>query len=225
MPITARPNAAAIVEILADIWYSEASYCGHGGYDMKKIRCMLLVGLLIFALCACSQNKPSAMCIKPSAFSEETQEVLSLFDDEIQFFDISFDETAKSYTISVWLYHDGEWSEGGATSGNVDHLTGKIAVRLTETDCDLYTIDENGHVKCSFPVTDTPFDESTGIGGTRIDRETPIALNQEIPLWVRVGTTANSMRVMDITDDFRNAACNAGFAVTITVSDKEVDAK
>ena len=67
---------------------------------MKKITCMLLVGLLIFALCACSQNNQSAMYIKPSDFLEETQDVLSLFDDEIQFFDISFDETAKSYAVS-----------------------------------------------------------------------------------------------------------------------------
>ena len=39
-----------------------------GEYDMKKITCMLLVGLLIFALCACSQNNQSAMYIKPSVF-------------------------------------------------------------------------------------------------------------------------------------------------------------
>lgn len=192
---------------------------------MKKIKCMLLAGLLIFTLCACSQNKPSAMYIKPSNFSEETQEILDLFDDEIQFFDISFDETAKSYAVSIWAYHDGEWVEDGTTAGNVDHLTGKIAVRLTETGCDLYTIDENGHVKYSFPFVDTPFDESTGIGGTRIDREIPIELNKEIPLWVRIGTTADSMRVMEITDDFRNAECNAGIAVTLTVSDEEVDTK
>ena len=41
------------------------------------------------------------MYIKPSELSDETMEVLDLFDDEIQFFDISFDETVKSYAISV----------------------------------------------------------------------------------------------------------------------------
>lgn len=83
---------------------------------------------------------------------------------------------------------------------------------------------ENG-VKYSLSTVDTPFDESTGVGGTRIDREVPIVLNKEIPLWVKIGTTANSMRVTDVTDDFRNAECNAGIAVTLTVSDVEVDAK
>ena len=67
---------------------------------MKKIKYMLLVGLLIFALCACSQNKQSAMYIKPSVFSDETLEVLDLFDDEIQLLDISFDETEKLYAVS-----------------------------------------------------------------------------------------------------------------------------
>ncbi len=58
------------------------------------------------------------MYIKPSELSDETMEVLDLFDDEIQFFDISFDETVKSYAISVWGYRDGEWAEDGMTVGN-----------------------------------------------------------------------------------------------------------
>lgn len=150
-------------------------------------------------------------------------EVFDLFDDEIQFFDISFDETVKSYAISVWVYRDGEWAEDGMTVGNIDHLTGRIAVRLTETSCDLYTIDESGHVKYSFPTLETQFDESMGIGGTKIDRETPIELNKEIPIWFKIGTITNSMKAMDITDDFRNAECDAGIAITLTASDKIVE--
>ncbi len=188
---------------------------------MKKIICALFAGLLTLTLCACSQEKQSAMYIKPSDFSDETLEVLELFDDEIQFFDLSLDETAKSHTISVWVYRDGEWVEDGKTFGNIDRSAGRIAVRLTETSYDLYTMDdENGHVKYSYPALDTPFEESIGTGGARIDRETPIELNKEIPIWVKIGTTANSMKSMNITDDFRNAECNAGIAVTLTVSDE-----
>ena len=193
-----------------------------GRHEMKKIIYALLAGLLIFTVCACSQNKQSAMYIKPSELSDETMEVLDLFDDEMQFFEIVFDETVKSYTISVWVYRNGEWVEGGMTGDNIDHLTWRIALRLTETGCDLYTIDEGGHIKYSVPTLETPFDESMGIGGTKIDREIPIALNKEIPIWVKIGTAANSMKIMDITDDFRNAECNAGVAITLTASDKEV---
>jgi hypothetical protein len=194
-----------------------------GGHEMKKNICALLVGLLVFTLCACSRNKQSAMYIKPSEFSDETMEVLELFDDEIQFFYISFDETVKSYAIVAWIYRNGEWVEGGMTGGNTDHLTRRIAVRLTETGYDIYTVDESGYVKYSVPISETPFDESMGIGGTRIDREIPIELNKEIPIWVKIGTTTNSMKIMGITDDFRNAECNAGIAITLTASDKVIE--
>ena len=108
---------------------------------MKKKIYAILLGALIVTLCGCSQNKPSAMYIKPSVFSEETTEVLNLFDDEIQFFDIAVDETVQSYAISIWVCRNGEWVENGMTVGNMDHLTGRIAVRITETSCDIYTID------------------------------------------------------------------------------------
>ena len=89
---------------------------------MKKIIYALLVGVIIFTLCACSQNKHSTMYIKPSELSDETMEVLGLFDDEIQFFDISLDENVKSFEISVWVYRDGEWFEDGKTHGDNDFL-------------------------------------------------------------------------------------------------------
>ena len=69
---------------------------------MKKTISILLAVAMLLSLCACSRNKRSVMNIRPSEFSKETQEVLDLLDDEIQFFDISLDETVKSYTISVW---------------------------------------------------------------------------------------------------------------------------
>lgn len=80
---------------------------------MKKAISILLAVAMLLSLCACSRNKRSVMTIKPSEFSKETQEVLDLFDDEIRFFDISLDETVKSYTISVWVYRDGTWNEDG----------------------------------------------------------------------------------------------------------------
>jgi len=194
--------------------------------DKRKVICALLAGLLTFTLCACAQNTQdmqSGMYVRPSEFSEETAKVLELFDDELQFFDISLDETVKSFAISLWVYRDGEWEAGQSTYGGSEFLPGRIAIRLTETSFDLYTMDENGHTKLSCPVAETPFEESTGIGGARVDREIPIELHREIPLWVKIGTTENSMELMDITDDFRNAECNAGVAVTLTVSDEIVN--
>ena len=41
------------------------------------------------------------MYIKPSEFTEETREVLDLFDDEVQFFDIVLDETGKGHIDKI----------------------------------------------------------------------------------------------------------------------------
>ena len=190
---------------------------------MKKTISVLLAVAMIFSLCACSQNKQSGISIKPTEFLEETLAVLDLFDDEIQFFDISLDENVKSFESSVWVYRDGEWFEDGKTHGNNDFLGKRIAIRLTENSYELYNISDNGHEKYSYPSLDTPFEESMGIGYSKIDREIPIELNKEIPICVKIGTSSNRMEVLDITEDFRKIECDAGIAVTITVSDEIVE--
>lgn len=119
---------------------------------MKKVLSILLAVAMLLSLCACSRNKRSAMTIRPSEFSKETQEVLGLFDSEIQFFDISLDETVKSYTISVWVYRDGMWNEDGKTYGKSDLLGNRIAIWLTETSCDIYNI-----LKMAVPGAAIPF--------------------------------------------------------------------
>lgn len=188
---------------------------------MKKLFAMMLFAAI--TLTACISAPPNGMSIKPSEFSEETKKVLEVFDDEIQFFDISLEETAKSHTMSVWLYQDGEWIESGGTTGGIDFLNGQIAIRLTDSSYDLYVIDESGHIKYSCPVLETEFENSTAIGGSKIDKVTTLELNKETPIWVKIGTDKNSMRVMDMTEDFRNTECNAGIAITLTISDKVVE--
>lgn len=163
------------------------------------------------------------MYIKPTEFTEETLEVLSLFDDEIQFFDIVLNENIKSEIITVWVYRDGVWEESGKTYGPVDDREKRIAVRLTENSYELYSIDESGYVKYTSPNLDTNFEESMAVGGTRIDREIPLELNKEIPIWVKIGTETGSMDIFDVTEDFRKLDCNAGIVVTLTVSDEVVE--
>ena len=190
---------------------------------MKKIICVLLAGMLALSLCACARDAQPGMYIAPTAFSEETLDVLELLGDDIQFYDLSLDGAAKSFAISLWVYRDGEWFEDGRIHGGVDSLSSRIAIRQTETGFDLYNISKTGREKCSYPTLDTPFEESLGIGGTKIDGKTPIELNRELLIWVKVGTTSNRMEVLDITQDFRRMECNAGIAVTLTVSDEIVE--
>ena len=189
---------------------------------MKKIVILLISLVTILMMAGCSQKTNYDMSIKPSEFSEETLKVLELFDDELQFFDIKVDETAKSHTIAVWVYRDGKWHEDGKTYGEIEFLSNQIAINLSKDGYELFSIDDNGHTSYSYMI-ETDFENSMGIGGSRIDREIPIELNKEIPIWVMIGTEGSSMRVMDITEDFRNSECNAGVAVTLTVSDEIVE--
>lgn len=190
---------------------------------MKKIICALLAGVLALSLCACARSSQTAMSITPTAFSEETLDVLELLGDDIQFYDLSLDGSVKSFALSLWVYRDGEWFEDGRMYGGSDTLGRRIAIRQTETSVDLYSISETGREKCSYQALDTPFEESLGIAGTKIDGKTQIELNRALPIWVKVGTASNRMEVLDITQDFREMECNAGIAVTLTLSDEIVE--
>ena len=189
---------------------------------MKRIYTVLLLLTCLINLTACSSANDNidTMYIKPTEFSEETMEVLDLFDDEIQFFDISTNDTVKSHTVSIWVYRDGEWHEDGKSYGEAEFLGNRYAIRLTETSCELYSIDDNGHTKAKYPKLDTTFDESTAKISWKLNHEQPIELNKEIPLWVLIGSNATSFQVSAIEKDFREIDCTAGIAITITVSDE-----
>ncbi len=190
---------------------------------MKKMMCVLSTLLLLLPMCACTSQKQANMTIRPSEFSKETKDVLDFFDDEIQFFDIKVDDSVKSHSVVVWVYQNGEWKEAGRTEGEIKFLGNRIAIRLTENSYDLYTVDETGTTKYSLPALEGDFENSTAKGGEIVNREIPLELNKETPIWVKIGTDTNSMRVGDITEDFRQIDCNAGIAVTLTVSDKTIE--
>ena len=143
-----------------------------------------------------------------------------MFDDEVQFFDIVLDETVKSETITVWVYRDGVWEENGKTSGLVDTLERRIAIRLTENSYELYSMDESGHVKYTYPELNSSFDESVAIIGSMVEGETQLVLNEETTIWMKIGSESSSMENYNVTEDFRTIDCNAGVVITLTVSDE-----
>lgn len=189
---------------------------------MRKILSFIMTMVVLFSITACSQIESKSMSIKKSEFSEETSKVLKLFNGELEFFDVKLDETAKSYNISTWEYRDGKWDETGQSSGEIDLLDNQIGINISETTYELFLIDENGHSSYRGNI-DTDFGELTTIASTMISIETPIELNKEIPLWVKIATNDESMSVMDITEDFRDNKCDAGVAVTLTISDEVLE--
>lgn len=193
---------------------------------MKKLRryaSILAIIISVLVSSACAKTEQKEMYIKPSEFTEETREVLELFDDEVQFFDIVLDETVKSETITVWVYRDGIWEENGKTSGPVDALKRRIAIRLTENSYELYSMDESGHVKYTCPELNVSFDNSVAIIGSRVEGETQLVLNEETPIWMKIGSETSSMENYNVTEDFRTMDCNAGVVITLTVSDEIVE--
>lgn len=190
---------------------------------MKKFIVLILSFTCVLSLAGCGKTESKGMYIKPSEFTEETREVLDLFDDEVQFFDLVLDETVKSEIITVWVYRDGAWEECGKTSGPVGDLERRIAIRLTENSYEIYSMDESGHVKYTSPDLNTPFQESIATVASRVEGETMLVLNEEIPILMKIGSESSSMEGVNVTEDFRSMDCNAGVVVTITVSDEVVE--
>lgn len=188
---------------------------------MKKIL-LLFAFIIAISLSSCSSvGEENGMVIRPSEFSEETQKVLKIFDDEIIFFDYNVDETAKFFSIDLWFYKNGEWVADGNLLDSINYLNNRIAIQLKDSEVDVFSIDEaGGFAKYGFYETGD-FSNSTSVASNRISKPTPIVLNEEIPLWVKLGTDKNSMETGSASD-FRNFDGNAGIAVTITFSDKKM---
>lgn len=189
---------------------------------MKKIFSRSVALAILFALTACSapeQSSQDTMIVRPSEFSEETQRVLELFDDEIMFFDFIVDETVKSLQVNVWVYENGQWVDKGEISGNISGLRSQAAIQVTENKYNIFTLDENGHVKYSSPEVNIGFENTAQKISHKITKPVDITVGKEITLWVKIGNDGNGISV---SDDFRNSDCTAGIAFTVTFSNKEI---
>lgn len=193
---------------------------------MKKIIAFVVLFTCFSFLSGCDgktmEQNQLGMYIKPSTFSDETLEVLKLFEDEIHFFDIKLDDTAKSFAISIWQYQDDQWNEIGSSSGQSEFLGNRIAIRFDDTDYEIYHMDENGHSSIKSPALDLKFEESMTKIWWTVDQEESLEINQEKVLFVKVGTNKNEVRTSVMSSDFREVECDTGIAITLTIFDKEL---
>lgn len=190
----------------------------------RKCGIFMVVWLAVL-LTACGgsrQERGESMVIKPSEFSEETQEVVKILDDEIAFFDYSVDETIKSMSVDIWIYENGEWVNGGNTLGNLKRRDGRIAVRINDASYDIFDMNEDGHVKMSYKSI-VDFQKSQTQTGSRLSNAEKIEAGTEISLWVRLGFDAGKEIRSGGGRDFRKSDCDSGLAVTVTFSAEEVE--
>jgi len=193
---------------------------------MKKMMAFVMLLTCFFLLSGCGgknlEKNQESMHIKPSEFSEETLDVLELLDDEIQFFDIQLNDTAKSFSISIWQYQDDQWCEIGTSSGQAEFLGNRLAIRLDETTYEIIHIDENGHSSIKSPALDSKFEETMAKISWKIDQEESLEINKEKVILAKIGTNKNEFSTSIISTDFKEIECDAGIIITLTIFDKEL---
>ncbi len=188
---------------------------------MKKIAVLLLSAMLFLVACSASA---ASMNISPAQFSEETESILNVVGGgDLEFFDISLDESAKSYEIIAYVCTNGVWSESGKVMGAVQESDFQIGVEITNNSFTYYKIDDSGHTKSHYPDLAIDFSNVLATGGTKLQGETAIVLNEEIPLYIKIGTDDNGIPIYDINEGFEVYDSEIGIAITIKVSDKVIE--
>ena len=177
----------------------------------------LLAGLLLTG-CGAKEfvgtETVKPMTIRPTVFSEETQRVLDILDDEVMFFTYATDETVQSMALDIWFYEDGEWNNAGAVKGGQESVTQDIVLRIKDTEIDVIQVHEYGQSKYTYPVT-MEFTAAQMTVEDRLQITEDIVVGEEIVLYSKVSTDDTSIRS---ETDFRDMDCTAGMAVTVTFS-------
>lgn len=187
---------------------------------MKKMVIPLLLSAA-FLLSACSAGGEEEMTIEPSTFSEETEQVLEIIDDELVFFDYEVSDLIRSVSVDLWNYENGEWVSVGKCYGNLDTREGQLAVRLMDTSWDVFFIEDGSHSKSSYKRT-SDWSDAVATSGYRLSTTHEIQPGRAITLWAELGYSETNAQVA-VTDDFRAADCDYGTAATVTFSSDVVD--
>lgn len=205
---------------------------------MKKLLISLICLLTCFMLTACKhlENKnedtkqneviqqeviQQKMIIQQSQLSDESNILLNLFDEDIHLYDLSIDETAKSYKISLWGCIDNDWNELTYTSDNIEKGRYRLGIRVCDNKYNLIIVKNNEiRDKVSSEFQEIQFGESLGTYSYQLENPMEIELNQEITLVLKVSFDSTQF---EVPDNFREAKCKSGFAVVFTLSDKAVE--
>ena len=183
----------------------------------KRLLALALAAALCLASCS---GGGSQMTVKPSEFSDETQGVLQIIDNEIVFFDYQVSDLIRSVSVNIWNCVDGEWVSVGKSYGNLASREGRLAVRLLDGSWDIFFIDEDGNSKTSYKGA-PDMSGCVATAGYRLSQPVQIEPGKAVTLWSKLGFDTNA--VVQVTADFRDSECTMGTAATVTFSSDVVD--
>lgn len=167
--------------------------------------------------------KDDVMYIEKVKFSKETEQILSLVDEELLFFDYKLDNTIKSIKIDFWSYIDGNWTSFEGYSSNLE-LTKKrddrIGIKINDNNCYvIYDFKKNDYLMSVFEKSikfeNPEILSKRNLGYIRIEP------NKEIVLFEKYSYDDREKQEFNKFGDFRNEKCEKGLVVTITFFDKK----
>ena len=192
---------------------------------MKKVFIMLVCSLIMGCSANDINNKtitPNTNSIKPVEFSSnEAKELFQLYEHEMAIFDITTDDTVKSFTVSIWVNTDGEWQLVRNSYGEIENLGNKFAIRYIDTTLKLYSIFDSGFNTLTYSHINTNFKDVSERLLSKLNYEKTIELNEEIPLFTYIGGEKLFVDTSKVDNDFKNIECETGLVVTITFSDEK----
>lgn len=183
--------------------------------EMKRVILPIILLVLMIVIIRVSSGGDS-MTIRPEEFSQETQEILEIFQDEAMLFDYTVDRTVESKIIGIWVCEDGNWQTAGSSAGRAGTPKEKIAVKISEDSCAVFDIDGSGNAEV---ICDLPggFQAAGSWTEYRLSEPADIELGRDIVLWARFDGAEG-----DQISDFRTVSCDSGVAVTVQFMGEKV---
>lgn len=196
--------------------------------EINKKRLAILLGIIVVAVLVVYGNSflPSplkTMAIRPSEFSEETEDIIELIYDDVMFWDFKVNENVKGYSVSFWKYNQesSNWKSGGMLRGNIECLDNQIAIRINDNEYDIFLSDKDTNQKCGLTMSKLNISDSSMHRFEKITEEIEFEINKEIVLYEHIITNKIGMNT-NFDEDFREIDCDSGLVIVLKLMDKPV---
>ena len=169
------------------------------------------------------------MYIKKSEFSQETDQILKIFNDEVYFFDYKIDDRIKSFKVDFLKYENNEWVSFASSTKNLkseDDLKGRIGLKVDKNKLTIIDMDLNEKEYSSSQYEDEEgqqvpdFEDKNLKSVTKgSSSEGKIEINKEIVLFEQYGYI-DEKEVYSTGGNFREKDCDKGMVATVTFLDE-----